>query len=161
MAVPCCQVPCGSAVAVPEAPSKATSSESAVHGFDRAMTLLTRDTRLDVALMGEMDEVGHIVDLDPRDRFTILPILKNFQDLGLVRRDDLMTADALVDCCMSAVDRIQSRLVECCSSTIESRVLDYVRVEHLSSRELKGIIREQDWPRFDLTSTGIDDRSAQ
>ena len=61
------------------------------------MTLLARETRLDVALMGEMDEVGHVVDLDPRDRFTILPILENFQDLGLVRRDNLMTADALVD----------------------------------------------------------------
>ena len=53
---------------------KRRNPRHAVHGFDRAMTLLARKTRLDVALMGEMDEVGHIVDLYPRDRFTILPI---------------------------------------------------------------------------------------
>ena len=79
----------------------------AVHGFDGAMTLLTSEARLDVALMGEMDEVGHVVDLDPRNRFTILPILENFQDLGFVPRDDLMTTDALVD----ARDARRRRLV--------------------------------------------------
>ena len=38
------------------------------------MTILTGEARLDMTLMGEVNEVGDVVDFDPRNRFAIFPV---------------------------------------------------------------------------------------
>jgi len=45
-----------------------------VHSFDRAMTFLAVEARLDMSLMGEVNEVGDVVDFDPRNRLATFPV---------------------------------------------------------------------------------------
>ena len=68
-----------------------------VDRFDRPMTSLTFDTRLDVAIVAELDVLGEAMDLDPCDRFILLPMIlqdQNPLDLVVPGRERRMTAHA-------------------------------------------------------------------
>ena len=60
----------------------------AVHCLDRTVTFLTRQSRLDMAFMREVNIVRNIVHFDPRYWFTIFPVggqlqyLRTFADTG-------------------------------------------------------------------------------
>jgi len=54
---------------------------NAVHCFHRAMTFLTREARFDVSLVCEVNKVGYVVNLNPRNRFSLFPVGGQLQDL--------------------------------------------------------------------------------
>ena len=60
------------------------NSSNAIHCLHRTMTFLARETSLDVALVCEVNIVGNIVNLDPRDRFLFFPIRCQLEDFGTV-----------------------------------------------------------------------------
>ena len=68
-----------------------------VDRFNRPMTRLTADTALDVAIVTELDVLGEAMDLDPFDRFLLLPMIlqdPNPLDLVVLGRELRMTAHA-------------------------------------------------------------------
>ena len=60
------------------------------------MAFHTVNFSLNVALMGEIDKVRKIVNLDPWDRFFGFPELKQFDDFGLFTNHLFVAIDALV-----------------------------------------------------------------
>lgn len=57
-----------------------------IHFLDGSMALLTLDVCLYVPLVREVNEIGDVVDLYPRDRFTILPVRRQLEDFRLLAR---------------------------------------------------------------------------
>ncbi len=57
----------------PRHPHRCNTS-NAVHCFHRTVAFLTREAGFDVALMCEVNEIGQIVHLDPRNRFLVFPV---------------------------------------------------------------------------------------
>ena len=68
-----------------------------LHRFDRPMTSLAFHTGLDVTFMRKVDKVGQVVNSDPRYGLTVYPVVHQEPDLWPLRRDELVTADALAD----------------------------------------------------------------
>ncbi len=70
-----------------------------VHRFDRTVTFLAFKTGPDMSLMREVNEVGNIVHLDPRNRLAILPVggeLQYFRSITNARYR-LMTPNAFAN----------------------------------------------------------------
>ena len=57
------------------------NTSNAVHRLHGSVTFLTLDVRLDVSFMCKVNKVGNIVHFDPRNRFTVLPVGSEFQNL--------------------------------------------------------------------------------
>ena len=57
------------------------NTSNAIHCFHRAMTFLTLEARFDVALMREVNKVGYVVHLNPRNRLLLFPVRGQLQDL--------------------------------------------------------------------------------
>lgn len=72
------------------------SLADSVHLFHLSMASRTRHFCRNVALVTKIDKVGQIVDLDPFDSTSRLPVLAEFLDLRLVFPDIFMTAHALL-----------------------------------------------------------------
>ena len=68
-----------------------------IHGFDRAVALLTFKTRFYVPFVSEMYEIGDVVNLDPGYGLAFIPVTKNLLDLGFVRCNGPMTSDTFAD----------------------------------------------------------------
>ena len=65
--------PFGMTIHTPGHPHRCNTSNP-VHGLHWTVTFLTGEARLDMSLMGEVNEVGDVVDFDPRNRFAIVPV---------------------------------------------------------------------------------------
>ena len=70
---------------------------NAVHGFHWAVAFLTGEPCLDVAFVREMDKVGNVINLDPRNRFLFFPIFEYFQDLRSICGNSFVATHALID----------------------------------------------------------------
>ena len=71
-----------------------------VEFFDRPVTRLTLDARLDVAIVSELDVLRETVDLDPLDRLLLFPVIlqdSNALDLVVLGRELRMTAHTQFD----------------------------------------------------------------
>ncbi len=75
------------------------NSRDPVHGLHRPVTFLTLEPRLDVPFVRKVNEIGNVVHLDPRYRFTLFPVgcelqyLRTFANTG----HELVTAHAFAD----------------------------------------------------------------
>ena len=54
------------------------------HFFDRAVTFLAGDIGLNVSFVWEVYIVGQVIDLDPGDRFLVVPVLVQFLNLRAI-----------------------------------------------------------------------------
>lgn len=50
-----------------------------------------------MSLVRKVDKIGQVVDLDPGDRLSRLPVLEQFSDLCMCTNHRLMAVDAFVD----------------------------------------------------------------
>ncbi len=66
-----------------------------VHGLDWTVAGLTGNTCLNVTFMGEVYEVRQVVDLDPRDRLFVFPILADLANKRAFGGDFVMAPHAL------------------------------------------------------------------
>ncbi len=57
------------------------NTSNAVHCFHRTMTFLTLEARFDVALVCEVNKVGYVMHLYPRNWFSLFPVGGQLQDL--------------------------------------------------------------------------------
>jgi len=79
--------------------SQRRNSRDAVHSLYRSMAFLTFDVCPYVALVCEVDEIGDVVDFDPRNRLTIFPVGDQLEDIRLLAHiwKGPVTSHALAD----------------------------------------------------------------
>lgn len=79
--------------------SQRSNPRDAVHGLDGSVAFLTFDVCFYVPLMCEVNEIGDIVHLDPRYRFTLFPVGVQLEDFRLLAHvgQGFMATHALAD----------------------------------------------------------------
>ena len=74
-------------------------SRDPIHGLDRSVAFLTGEARFYVALVGKVNEIGNVVNLDPRNGLPVFPEGRQLDDFGPLTdiRQRLVTSHALAD----------------------------------------------------------------